>query len=169
MSFIAPVVSGFSSMAAGIGGVAKSVGPIIQAVSGYANASAERQAYDGQANVAAYNAAVANQSAGVTESIATQDEAIERRKKRSALSSIQASAGARGINLSGSPLLDMMETAAELELNIQNDKFNSRVEAGRLRSQAVSLGMESENYRKTGKNRFRASGISTAYKIFSEF
>ena len=162
MAFIAPVVSAVS-------GIAKVAAPILGAVGGYAQASAQRQSYDGQANVAAYNAQVANQSAGIVDSAAAQEEATARRRKRSALSSIQASAGARGINLSGSPLLEMAETAAELELNIQNQNFNSRIESGRLRSQAVNLGLEEENYRKAGKKAFKTTAISTAYDLFSKY
>lgn len=162
MSFIAPVVSAVS-------GISKIAAPILSVIGGYSKASAERQAYDGQANVAAYNASVANQQAGIVDSAATQEEATARRRKRSMLSSIQASAGARGIQLSGSPLLEMIETSSEMELNIQNQNFNSQIEAGRLRSQAVGLGLEESNYRKAGKKAFKTSAISTAYDLFSKF
>src|SRR3990167_383653 len=132
------------------------IGPVVSAVSGIAN-------------VAAYNSTVATQQAGIVDSAATQEEATARRRKRSYLSSIQASAGARGIQLSGSPLLAMAESAAEFELDIQNQKFNSQIESRRLRSQAGVYGLEAENYTKDAKKAFRTSAISTAYKIFDEF
>lgn len=160
--FLAPLAQGLAK-----------AGPLISAglqiAGGITQARGQQQAYEGTADTKNYNQAVLEQQAGAIERAGAQEKETALRRKRAQLSAMQASVGARGLQLSGSPLLLMAESAAELELDVQNQEYNSLVEANQARSQAAIYGIEAENYRKAGKTAVRNTGISTAFKILSQY
>jgi hypothetical protein len=171
--FLAPVGAAIGGAVGSIAGAAKTLGPLIslgsQIAGGVATAAGQRQAYGGAANVAEYNQKVFEQNAQLIEAAAKQTKETNQRRKRAFLSDMKANVYARGLKLEGSPLLLLAESAAELELDIQNEEFNSLIDASRARSQASIYGVEADNYRRAGRTAVRNTGISTAFKIASQY
>jgi hypothetical protein len=81
-----------------------------------AGASAEK--------IGAYNAAATQQQAAA-------DEATQRRRSGAVLAQARANAGASGIELSGSPLDVIANSAAEAELDALNIRYGGQVRAER--------------------------------------
>lgn len=156
-----------------IAGFAKTVQPLIsvgsQVAGAFGQVRGQDQQYNGAAGAMNYNQGVFEQHAKLLEEAAAQNKATAERQKRSALSSIKANIGARGLDLSGSPLLLMAESAANLELDVQNEEFNSLVDAQRARSQAAVYGVEADNYRSAGRTAKRSTGLSSTFKIASQY
>lgn len=98
--------------------------------------AATRASANYNADVAERDAAVADQnrrSAMTTARIAAEDR---RRDNRRALSSIRASYGASGLDLAGSPLDVLLDSATEGELDAQRTEFEGRAQA---RSSALQM------------------------------
>jgi len=170
MGFIGSSIAGATTS---IAGAAKTIQPLIsvgsQIAGGLGVMGGQKQQYNGAADVMVYNQQVFDQHAKLIEAAAVSNKAVAEKKKRSYLSAMKADIGARGLDLSGSPLLLMAESAANLELDIQNEEFDSFVDASRARSQAAVYGLEAENYKKAGRTATRSTGISTAFKIASQY
>lgn len=150
-------------------GFMNSATPIIQAVGGITSAVSSSKAYGSQADIQNYNSAMYSQQARLIDQIQNQNAETLARSNRSKLSEIKAGIGARGLNLSGSPLLLMAESAAALKLDEQNQQFNASLEASRARSAAANYGVEAKNYKSAGKKALTNGLISTAYKIASQY
>lgn len=99
--------------ALGVGGALMSAVGALQA-----GANADR--------VGQYNAAAAQQQAAA-------DEATQRRRANALLGQARANAGASGIELSGSPLEVIANSAAEAELDALNIRYGGQVRAERSR------------------------------------
>ena len=173
MPFLAPLGAAFAGAGSSIAGAASVLGPLIsvgsQIAGGFGQAVGQEQYYGGTANVMQYNQRVAEQNAQLIEKAAAQTKSVGEKNKRSYLSNLRANFGARGVDLQGSPLLVMAESASNLELDIQNEEFDSLVDANRARSQAEIYGIEADNYRKAGKTAVRNTAVSTAFKIASQY
>ena len=100
--------------------------------------SASGSLQEGQAaeETGEYNAAVARQSAQASIEKADYDETIHREKVRKLLSSQRASYGAAGVDMAGSPLLVLEDTAAQGEMDALAIRYGGKVEAGQKLSQA---------------------------------
>lgn len=154
MSFIAPIAK-----------AAKDLGPILEAGGGIASAIGQGRAYGSAAGVMAYNQGVAEQQARLTEQAGAQQKIILEKKKRETLSKMRAQFAFRGVDLTGSPLLALADSAAALELDVQNTEFNSLVAAADARSKAGIYGLEADAYRSAGRTA-RTSGIITSTNKF---
>lgn len=135
--------------------------PLMMIGGGILKGLGEKQQYDAASAVSTYNQSVANQNADLIERAAANNKAASQRKKMARLSTMKAQYGFRGVDLSGSPLLAMAESASELELDIQNEEFNSLVDATKQRSQASVYGMEAQEYKKAGKRALVNAAFST--------
>lgn len=103
-----------------------------------------------QEKVAEYNAAVAEQGAIAEEQKAAYEEEAHRKKVKSILSSQQAAYGATGVDMEGSPLLVMEDTAAQGELDALAIRYGGDVAAAQKRSQANLYRMQGKNARTAG-------------------
>ena len=135
--------------------------PLLLIGGGIAAAEGNRQQYKAAMNISNYNQSVANQNADMTAQAAAANKAVAERKKRAQLSTMQAQYGFAGVDLSGSPLLAMAESAANMELDIQTEEFNSLVDATKQRSQAQVYGYEAQQYKKAAKNAYANQILKT--------
>jgi hypothetical protein len=124
--------------------------------------SASGSLQEGQASegAAAYNAAVARQSAQASVDKAAYDEEMHRERVRKLISSQRAAYGASGVDIEGSPLLLLEDTAAQGEMDALAIRYGGEVEASQKRSQA-------ELYELQGKNAKKASYYKAGSSLLS--
>jgi hypothetical protein len=97
-----------------------------------------------QKKMADYNAAVAEQGAAAARDKAAYDEAMHREQVRKILSTQRALFGVSGVDMTGSPLLVMEDTAKKSELDALAIRYGGDVAAARERSQANLSRMQGE-------------------------
>lgn len=129
--------------------------------------SAGTSIYEGQQakKTADYNAQVAEQNAVAAEQKAAYDETLHRERVRKLLSSQKALYGKSGVDLAGSPLLALQETAGQGELDALAIRYGGDVEAARNRSAATLARMEGKAARTTGYMRAGSSLLSGGAKV----
>lgn len=110
--------------------------------------------------IAKYNAKVSEQAAISAEKKAEFDETAHRERVRKALSTQRTRIAKSGIDITGSPLLAVEESAAAGELDALAIRFGGDVESARLRSQAAGE-------RFAGKAAKRASFLSAGGSLLS--
>lgn len=103
-----------------IGGIASAVGAI-------QSANAQAAAADYNAKIADRNAIVAEQNRQLALQTASIDADEKRRENRRNLSSMRAAYGASGLDLAGSPLDVLTDSATEMELDAQRVEYEGRV------------------------------------------
>lgn len=92
-----------------------------------------------------YNAAVARQSAVATEEKTAFEVEAHREKVRKLLSSQRAAFAVAGVDMEGSPLLVLEDTAAQGELDAKAIQYSGDVEASQKRSQAELYELQGKN------------------------
>lgn len=152
-----------------IGDFAGKLGPFITAGGGIVATIGQRQQYQAAADVASYNEAIYRRNSEIIEEASALRKGLNEKRKMEYLSSLRANYGFRGVELSGSPLLVMAESAAELELDIQLEEHNSLLDAQRARSAATLSGTEATAYKKARKTVTGTGIIQTASRFASEY
>lgn len=116
---------------------------VFSVVSGVVGAIGAMQSASAQAQAAEYNAAVQRRNAVIAEQNRKQDvqtaeiDADEKRRdNRRTLSTMRAAYGSSGLELAGSPLDVLQDSATELELGAQRISYEGRV---RSRDSAVQI------------------------------
>jgi hypothetical protein len=109
---------------------------------------------------AEYNAEVMRQGAQASRDKAEYDETIHRERIRRLLSSQRAEYGASGVDMAGSPLLVLEDTAAQGELDARAIRYGGEVEARQKLSQA-------EIYEQQGKSAKTASYYKAGSSLLS--
>lgn len=166
MPFIAPMAAAAGPMIAGASGAASTLGPLISLGGGVMQAFGKKSEYDQAAKISDYNSRVYAENANLIERAAAQQKEVNQKKKKSYLGRMRAGYAANGLELEGSPLLALAAAAANLELDIQNEEFNSMVDASRARSQSGIYSMERDYYKKAGTINM-AGGIIAAGANFA--
>ena len=100
------------------------------------SAAGALQAGKSQQDMAEYNARVAEQSAVAATEKAAYDEQIHREQVRKVLSKQRALYGKSGVDMTGSPLLVLEDTAKTGELDALAIRYGGEIEASRARSGA---------------------------------
>lgn len=113
-----------------------------------------------QDKISKYNAKVSEQAAISAEKKAEFDETAHRERVRKALSTQRTRIAKSGIDVTGSPLLAIEESAAAGEMDALAIRFGGEVESERLRSQA-------KGERFAGKSAKRASFLSAGGSLLS--
>ena len=113
-----------------------------------------------QDKISKYNARVSEQAAISAEKKAEFDETAHRERVRKAMSTQRTRIAKSGIDVTGSPLLAIEESAAAGELDVLAIRHGGDVEATRLRSQA-------KGERFAGKSAKRASFLSAGGSLLS--
>lgn len=134
----------------------------ISIIGGVISAFGAMQAANAQAQAAEYNAAVARRNAQAIRSQAdeeTKDQNLENSRR---LAVIRTAYGAAGIDLAGSPLDVITDTAVEGELDIRRIQY-----AGELR--AIDQQDQAKLYELEAKNDRQAGAISAVGKLFGGF
>lgn len=158
---------GLSSLFAGASAVATVIGTISSANA--ASASAEYNA-----KVQDRDAFVADQNRNATLNQARIDMEDKRRSDRRTLASIRASYGSSGIELAGSPLDVLMDTATEQETDTQRVGYEGQIRGreGALQALGMSEGanlsrMEAKSAKRGGFFGAVGAGLSGAGNILS--
>jgi hypothetical protein len=157
---------------------AVAIATTVSIASAQAQASAAATAAKTNAKIAARdaeaNARLAERDAQVARNAATQEEllldfdvASATRGTERLLSTQRALIGASGVEFSGSPLLVAIDTAREAELQIEAQRFDSRLRQQELRDQAALSTFQAGELRATGRNalnvgRFQARAARVA-------
>lgn len=152
-----------------ISAFAGKLGPLMDAVGGVTQIFGQRQQYQTAIDVSKYNADIYKRNSDLIEAAASQRKIINEKKKNEYLSTMRAQYGFRGVDLSGSPLLAMAESASALELDIQNEEFSSLIDAQRARSAATLYNSEADAYKKAKSTATTRGIIQTASKFASEY
>lgn len=142
---------------------------IASVVSGAISAVGAMQSANAQAQAAEYNAKVQERNAIIADNnrrlnIRQAEVAVEdkRRETRRTLSSIRAAYGNSGLDLAGSPLDVLEDTAIESELDAQRIEFQGRVANREGAIQVLGLQEDAQLNRMNAKNAKRAGGIAAA-------
>lgn len=98
---------------------------------------------------------------------ASANKESDLRQKATALSTMRANFAFRGVRLSGSPLLVLADTAANLEADVQNREYEMLINAQRSESQARASEMAARNYRMTGLINAGVTGLKTAVSAYN--
>jgi len=158
----------------GLSGALSAVGTVVSVVGALSAAQAQAQAADYNARVADRDAYVADQNRKSTLEMAEIDAADRRRENRRALSAIRASYGASGVELAGSPLDVLQDSATELELDAQRTEYEGRVRGREGGLQMIGFGeratlsrMEARSARAGGVFAALGQGFSGAGTILS--
>ena len=109
--------------------------------------SAAGAIYNGiqSSNAADYNAKVSEQNAEAAQQKARLEENIQRQKIRTLMSKQQALYGASGVDMAGSPLLVMEDTAAKGELDALAIRYSGEIAARQARSQAEQFRQQGDS------------------------
>ncbi len=130
-------------------------------------ASAGGAIYSGikQEEAAEYSAKVAEQNAEASLKKAAYDEEAQREKVKRLLSTQRAAYGKSGVDLTGSPLLVLEDTAAQGELDALAIRYGGEIEAGQQKSKAELYRLQgqtakTEGFIKAGTTILSATGKS---------
>lgn len=116
-----------------------------------------------------YNASVAEADAAAAKQKAEYDEKMHRERVRRLLSSQRAAYGKSGVDLAGSPLLMLQDTAKEGELDALAIRYGGDVEASRNRSEANLLRMQGRAARTSGYLQAGGTLLSGGAKAYGRY
>lgn len=131
-----------------------------------AAASAGGAVYSGvkQAEAEEYNAKVRDQAALAAQDKAAYEEGIHRDKVKRLISSQRALYGKSGVDLAGSPLLTLEDTAGQGEIDALAIRHGGNVEAAQQRSAATLSRMQGKSTRNASYIQAGTSLLSGAAK-----
>lgn len=115
---------------------------VIAAISAIAGAGSAIYSGIKQEEAADYNAAVSEQAARAAKDKASYEEDIHRERVRKLISSQRALYGKSGVDMSGSPLLTLEDTAGQGELDALAIRYGGNVSAAQNRSAATLSRMQ---------------------------
>ncbi len=136
----------------------------LQLGSGLVESFGQKKQGDLAAAASKYNAQIYEQQADLIRQGAAQDKITGRRQKASFLSTQKTNYAFRGVKLTGSPLLVIADSAANLELDIQNTEFNALTRASYADSAAALSKIYARNQKLAGTTSAGASLLNTAVK-----
>lgn len=140
-----------ASVFTGIGGLVSTVGQIRQG-----NAAA---------NAANYNASMAEQNAAQVEAQAAEEERRSRLNAKKELGSARANYGASGVQIDGSALDVLQESAANAELDALTIKHSGAVKAQMFRNEAALSRYEGKEQKRGSRLAAAATLANTASEI----
>lgn len=120
-----------------------------------------------QAAASEYNAEVAEQNAVAAKQKAAYEEEAHRQNLKKIMSSQRALYGASGVDIEGSPLLVMEDTAAQGELDALAIRYGGDVAAAQQRSAANLYRMQGRNAKMSGFWNAGSSLLSGASKYYA--
>lgn len=171
MAFATPLLTALPaglSTALAIGGTA------ISAIGAISAANAQARAAEYNARTAERDIVVADQNRKLAIEQARIDAEDKRRENRRVLASMRASYGASGLELAGSPLDVLEDTAVEQELDAQRIEFEGRARGREgalqmlgLQESATLSRMEGRSARTAGIMGAIGTGLSGAGNVLS--
>lgn len=171
MAFATPLLA---ALPAGLTTALSLAGTVASVVGTIQSANATAAASEYNAKIADRDAYVADQNRQLAVQQAEIDAADKRRENRRVLSSIRATYGASGLELAGSPLDVLEDTAVEQELDAQRVSYEGRIRGREgalqmlgLQESAALDRMEAQNARKAGMFGAIATGMSGVGRTLS--
>lgn len=146
------MIGAIGAAAGGLSGALSVAGTVMSVVGALSAAQSQAQAADYNARVADRDAYVADQNRKSAYELADIDAADKRRENRRALSAIRASYGASGLELAGSPLDVLQDSATELELDAQRTEYEGRARGREGGLQMIGFGERAELSRMEGRS-----------------
>lgn len=150
------------------------ISAVASVVSGVVGAVGAMQSANAQAAAANYNAQIQERNAVIADNnrkTATRQAEIavedKRRETRRTLSSIRAAYGNSGLDLAGSPLDVLEDTAIESELDAQRIEYQGRVANREGAIQVLGLKEEAQLSRMNAKAAKRAGTIAAVGSVVS--
>lgn len=138
------------------------VGAIASVIGGVVGAIGAMQSANAQARAAEYNAAVQRRNAQAILAQTDNEAADTVRENRRRMAAIRSQYGASGLELAGSPLDVLTDTAIEQEYDVKKVRYAGQLEAIGKTDQAKLYTMEAKNARTAGT-------ISAVGALFSGF
>lgn len=165
MAFAAPI---FAAMG-GLTGALSIAGTAVSAIGAIGSAKAQSAAASYNAQIADRDVVVADQNRKLAIEQARIDAEDKRRDNRRVLSSMRAAYGASGLELAGSPLDVLEDTAIEQELDAQRVEFEGRARGREgalqmlgLQESATLSRMEAKSAKSAGYMGAIGAGLSGA-------
>lgn len=118
----------------------------------------ENSRLEQEAKLADYQKSVSEMNAGAARRASELEGEDARRESRARLGEMRAAFGANGIDLAGSPLDVLQDTAAESELTAQRKEYGGKAQAAAYDAQANMYGAQAKTYRKN-----KSGGLSIAF------
>jgi len=115
---------------------------VIMAATTAVSAGGTLYAGEQQRKAASYSADVAEQAARAAQERAAYDEEMHRERIRKTLSTIRSLYGKSGVDMTGTPLLALEETAAQGEMDALAIRYGGDVAAAQKRSEAARYKMQ---------------------------
>ena len=113
------------------------------------------------------NAQMYRDNANSIQQAAAANKEADLRAKSNALSTMRAAYAFRGVRLSGSPLLVLADTAANLEADVQNREYEMLIGAQRANNQARSSDMAARNYKMQGYLSAGVTALNTGIAAYN--
>jgi len=132
--------------------------------SGLISAYGQYQQGQQAAKASEMNAQTYERQAELTRQLAARDVETGERQKESFLSTQRSQYAFRGVKISGSPLLVMADTAANLEQDIRMTEYRTLIGAAQASSAASQERMRARIYRMQSYAAPAVTLINTAYK-----
>lgn len=149
----------------GLAAAASAVSGVIGALGAIQSANAQAAAAEYNAKIQERNAIIADQNrkqAVQTAEITAEDK---RRDNRRILASMRAAYGTSGLELAGSPLDVLEDTAVEQELDVQRIRYEGRARSREGAIQMLGLREDATLFRMEGKAAKTAGYIGAAGQI----
>lgn len=132
------------------------------AASSAASALQRNSQLDQSAKLADYQKSISETNAGNARRASEAEGEDARRESRIRLGEMRAAFGANGIDIAGSPLDVLQDTAAEGELTAQRKEYAGKVQAVAYDNQAKMYGYQAATYRSN-----KSSGLSIAFNALT--
>lgn len=149
------------------------LGALASLASGVVSAMGAMQQAEAQARSAEYNAKVQDRNAIIADqnrqhAIQTADVAAQdkRRENRRVLASVRAAYGTSGLEMAGSPLDVLEDTALEQELSASRIKYEGTVRAREGAIQMLGYNEEATLQRMEAQSARAAGGVAAAGALF---
>lgn len=120
-----------------------------------------------QANASVYEAQVAQRNAKIARNQAETDQEDQRRENRRQLGAMRAAYGASGLELSGSPLDVLADTAIEQELDVARIGYRGELRAIGEKDKADLALAAASNAKKAGSIGAITSVVKTGASLLS--
>ena len=132
------------------------------AASSVASSLQQNDQLEKNAKLAEYQRGISEMNAGNARRASEVEGEDARRESRIRLGEMRAAFGANGIDIAGSPLDVLQDTAAEGELTAQRKEYAGKVQAVAFDQQAKVYGYQADTYRSN-----KTSGFGIAFKALT--
>lgn len=141
------------------------VGLITTGLGGVMQAAQAVTTAGNKAAVANYNRRIAQRNEQIALSQAENDAQDKRRQNIRQMGAIRAAYGGSGLDMAGSPLDVLTDTAMEQAYDVDKTEYKGRLRAMGYADRAAQFGMESDFYESEGTMGVVASMFNTANKF----